>query len=131
MNSKIILKINQLEEALNRFKEVLNVEPQPDYLTDAAIQRFEFCYELIWKTIKMALLLNGVEANSPKDVFKKAFQYNYIKNLDLWVNIIDFRNLTTHTYDQILAEEVFEQLPDYVELFSEVLLKLKKEFINE
>jgi len=37
MNTKIILKINQLEEAIKRFKEVLRAEPQSDYLIDAAI----------------------------------------------------------------------------------------------
>ncbi len=128
---KIILKISQLEKALEKFNEILNINSDKDYIIDASIQRFEFCYELIWKTLKLALQLNSIETNSPKDVLRKAYQYKYIENIDLWINLIEVRNLTTHTYDQILANEVYALLPQYAKIFTKVLYELKREFLND
>lgn len=45
-------KLAALGDALNRLQEVLAMDPQEDSVViDATIHRFEFTYELLWKTV--------------------------------------------------------------------------------
>ncbi len=85
---------------------------------DAAIQRFKFCYELLWKLTKTILNAEGIVCQSPRETFQKAFEVNLIESQKTWASIIVFRNLTTHTYNEDLAHKVFSQLPEYIGLFT-------------
>jgi nucleotidyltransferase substrate binding protein (TIGR01987 family) len=115
-NEKFELKLIQIKSALARFEEAVNSE-ENDLVVDAAIQRFEFCYELLWKLTKTYLNTEGVPCQSPRETFKKAFEMNLIESQKTWASIIEFRNLTTHTYNEDLAHKVFAELPDYLYLF--------------
>src|SRR5688572_18140641 len=72
-----------------------------------AIQAFEICYELSWKTMKRILSHRGIEANSPREVFRLAAQEKFINEVDVWFDFIEKRNLTTHVYNLKVAEEIF------------------------
>lgn len=76
-----------------------------------AIKCFEYCYELSWKTMKKVLESMGVtDINSPRAVFKAASLNQLIDDLDAWDGFITQRNLTSHTYDEDRAHEVFDSL---------------------
>ena len=119
------LHVTQLEAALSTLDEVLMME-WSRVVRDAAIQRFEYCFELVWKLIKRRLKLDGIEVNSPRQAIRHAFENGYIEDADFWFELLEDRNLTTHTYNADIADKVYEsarRLPDA----SRALLQRMKE----
>lgn len=78
-----------------------------------AIQAFEYCYELSWKTMRKVLMNKGIIANSPKDTFRAAAKVNLIADPDNWFDFIDLRNSTVHTYDERKAIEVIAEFEQF------------------
>ncbi len=64
------------------------------------IQSFEFTFEVAWKTLKDYLEYMQVEAVFPRDVIKMSFQYSLIDNGDVWMDMLEKRNLMSHTYNE-------------------------------
>ncbi len=107
-------KILQFEKAISNLEAVLNIDVN-DVTRDSAIQRFEICYELAWKSIKQALIFLGNEAgNSPRDIFKNAFKLLLIRDENIWMDILIQRNLSTHTYSEALANSLYHKLPGFL-----------------
>lgn len=80
-----------------------------DILRDATIQRFEFTFEAAWKTLQLFLLHQGFEATGPRQVLKQAFPFGLIQTpeeADVWLAMLEDRNLTTHTNRETLAEAI-------------------------
>ena len=118
------INIAPLIKASMRFsKGMLSVDNELE--RDGAIQRFEFVFELIWKTLKKILAFKGVDVNSPRDVFRESAKQGFIEDPLVWFEFIKKRNLTVHTYNEEFAEEVFENLPEFQEELSKVLEKIK------
>ena len=67
------IALTRLEEALN----IINTKPELNsIIMDSCIQRFEFCYELLWKALKKLLSAQeAIEANSPKQVMQEAYKF--------------------------------------------------------
>lgn len=115
----------QFEQALIRLEEVL-AQPQNDFMRDSAIQRFEFTLDLAWKAVQIYLKdIHGIDCNSPKQCFREAFRVDLIEYEDTWIDLVDNRNETVHTYKQEIAEKVYAALPKAVSLFRQLLNKLK------
>jgi nucleotidyltransferase substrate binding protein (TIGR01987 family) len=112
------------EKALTKLDEALKAETS-ELIRDAAIQRFEFSYELMWKSLKHVLKDSGLICQSPKSCFKEAFSQGWIKDEELWLQMLSDRNLTTHTYDEILAAKVYKKLPMYLVAMLEILKHIK------
>jgi nucleotidyltransferase substrate binding protein (TIGR01987 family) len=93
---------------------------------DGLIQRFEYTYELAWKTIKKILASKGIIANSPRDVFRAAAQLNIIDNPTLWFDFVDKRNMTTHVYKQELADDVLEIVPVFDQEITKLIKTIQK-----
>jgi nucleotidyltransferase substrate binding protein (TIGR01987 family) len=118
-------KIDKFEQALITFKEALLKNPS-DLERDGAIQRFEYCFDLAWKSAKHYLEQKGIiEINSPRSVFSAAFAEGIIDDENLWSTIILKRNASVHTYNRQLAETLFTELPDYYNAMHSLLIKLK------
>jgi nucleotidyltransferase substrate binding protein (TIGR01987 family) len=79
-----------------------------------AIKCFEYCYELSWKLMKKILLKKGVETSNPRDAFREAGINHLVDDPEMWFDFILKRNLTSHTYDEQLANEIFEFLPIFL-----------------
>ncbi|SES87303.1 nucleotidyltransferase substrate binding protein [Anaerobranca gottschalkii] len=79
---------------------VLKVEKLNTLEKEGLIQRFEYTFELAWKTLKDYLEINGVNANFPREVIKEAFRYNIIEDGEVWMDMLEKRNLLANTYDQ-------------------------------
>ncbi|KKS32248.1 MAG: Nucleotidyltransferase substrate binding protein, HI0074 family [Candidatus Amesbacteria bacterium GW2011_GWA2_42_12] len=115
---------SQFEQALIRLEEAL-AQPKNDFMRDSCIQRFEFTLDLAWKTVQIYLKdVHGIDCNSPKTCFREAFRVDLIEYDDFWIEMVDKRNETVHTYVQELAEKVYEVLPHTVTLFHQLLAKL-------
>ena len=79
-----------------------------------------------WKTIKAFAEERGVICVSPLSCFKEAYHQNLISYNDTWIKeLVETRNKTVHTYDEKLAEEVYNALPNILQSFQELLLALK------
>lgn len=118
---------NDFVSALGRLKEVLLI-PKTAITRDSAIQRFEFTLDLAWKTAKVFLEeFRGIRCSSPKGCFKEAFQQGIIEHDPFWLDLVDLRNDTVHTYKEELADAVFEKLPRAVEYFDTLLVRIEKE----
>lgn len=97
----------RLEEAINESKE----NPKSSTLKDGVIQRFEFTYELCWKIIKYFLEKEGIqEAKSPKSTFREAFVYGLIEDGELWIDMLNDRNLTSQVYDEEIAINIYDKI---------------------
>ncbi|MCG2725920.1 MAG: HI0074 family nucleotidyltransferase substrate-binding subunit [Elusimicrobia bacterium] len=96
-------------KALSRLKEGL-LESGYALSLDGALQRFEFTFEMAWKTMKKFLLVEGFDCASPRDCVKKAFQSGYIENERVWLDMIKDRNLSSHIYDEKDAKAVYNRV---------------------
>lgn len=67
------------------------------------IQLFELTFELAWKTLKDYLEEQGVAAKFPRETIKEGFKYDFIKDGDIWMDMLSKRNLIAHTYDEYNA----------------------------
>ncbi|MBK2124761.1 HI0074 family nucleotidyltransferase substrate-binding subunit [Fangia hongkongensis] len=106
-------KLQDYSSALARLDEALEKDIyQDDMYLDATIQRFEFCYELCWKLMKAYLRYVGVEVNSPRSAFREAFKQGIIVEISVWLKMLDKRNLTSHTYHEDMAKEVYYAIKD-------------------
>lgn len=104
-----------LGNALERLGEILALQKtdREAIYRDAAIQRFEFCMELFWKVLKKILAKEGVEATTPRDVLRKAYQFKLIDDELLWLRMLTDRNLSSHLYQESLARAIFCRMHGY------------------
>ncbi len=111
-------RLEHFKRALQRLEEVLSLPEKNEIIRDSAIQRFEFAFDLAWKSLKDYLLkVHGLECHSPKGCFRLAFSLSLIDHDPYWLQICDYRNLTSHTYEEELANRIYEELPKVLEYF--------------
>ncbi|MEK7728051.1 MAG: nucleotidyltransferase substrate binding protein [candidate division KSB1 bacterium] len=113
MSSRVEDSLSKLETALSRLQEALAEEPSNALYLDGTIQRFEFVFELAWKTLKRALEVEGLVCKTPRETFKTAYQAGWLNEEELWVQMLDDRNVTAHTYDEPLASEIYANIKSY------------------
>jgi nucleotidyltransferase substrate binding protein (TIGR01987 family) len=102
-------KCERFEQVLKQLQKAL-AEPKLEYMRDAVIQRFEFTYELAWNMLKAYLKTQDIEVLSPKETLKIAFQQGLLEDASAWSELHLKRNLTSHTYDEALAEAIYTYL---------------------
>lgn len=106
-------KLDDFNSALTRLEEAIEKDIyKDDMYLDATIQRFEFCYELCWKLIKAYLKYVGIDVNSPRAAFREAFKEGLISEVSIWLKMLDKRNLTSHTYHEDMAKDVYYAIKD-------------------
>jgi nucleotidyltransferase substrate binding protein (TIGR01987 family) len=105
-NERLAQRVTTFTHAVQRLHDAVN-QPDNEFIRDAVIQRFEFCYELAWKMLKLQLSRDGIEAQTPRHTIQMALQAGYIVDGNVWSEIQRMRNLTSHTYDATMAAEVY------------------------
>jgi len=125
--SKLETKLSNFNNALRRLKEAdkeFTTQGASDVVRDGVIQRFEFTYELAWKTAKVFLEDVGIiDINSPKAVIKEAYAQQLIRNEKNWLLMLNDRNMTSHMYKEEMAVEIAERISSYYIKEFELLLK--------
>jgi len=118
MNKKVNDSLVKLEAALKRLSEALVEDSTNALVIDGTIQRFEFAFELTWKTLKRALEVEGLICQTPRETLKNAFQIGWLSVEALWLQMLDDRNMTSHTYDELTAAQIYENIKSeyYVEI---------------
>ena len=98
IDKKIIMggiDITSLLKAQQAFKKAL-LEAKTELERDGVIQRFEFTFELFWKALKRILSFKGIDANSPREVFRQAAKQGLIEDPKVWFEFIKHRNINFH-----------------------------------
>ncbi len=86
------------------------LEKESSFLRDSVIQRFEICWELAWKLLQLRLAVLGVETKNPRDTWTESLKAGLIEDGNAWSALQKMRNLTSHTYDEALAIEVYQHV---------------------
>lgn len=132
MKERIVEKFEDFRSALKRLEEGISIEPDKDIIIDGAIQRFEFVFELSWKLMREYLKYTGLEINNPRGVIKYAYQNGIIEDGDKWLKMLSDRNMTSHLYNQKMAQKIYQNIKfEYVELFRKLLLKFEEIISSE
>lgn len=122
-------KLKLARKAIVTLKEVIELKDSSAITRDAAIQRFEYSFEAVWKAGQFYLrIIEGIEIGSPKGTIRGFFQIGLFneKETQIALGMVDDRNLTSHTYNEKLAEHIFNQLPVYLRILSNWLLHMEK-----
>lgn len=98
-----------LEEAV----ELARQRPLSKLEAQGLIQGFEYTHELAWNTLKDFLEDRGVQAlYGSRDTTRVAFRTGLIENGETWMEMIQSRNLTSHTYNEATADQVIGAILD-------------------
>ena len=118
----------ELQNAVKRLREAV-AQPESDLIRDAVIQRFEFTFELVWKSLKLYLERQGLDCGGPRSTLKKAFTEGLINSpdeADVWLRVLEDRNLTSHAYDEALATRIYQHVvQEYVALLGQMADKIQ------
>ncbi len=100
--------VNRLNEANVAYKK----NSDNDIYQDALIKRFEFTFELAWKTLREFMLDQGysLEILSPKGVISFAWREGIISNEELWLDMLSSRNLSAHDYGRELSADIADKI---------------------
>jgi len=122
------LALIQLSDGVNLFKErELNLLEK-----QGLIQAFEFTHELAWNVLKDYFEYQGnFNIKGSRDAVKEGFKLSLINDGNLWMQMIETRNSTSHIYDKHIAEEivdtiVYRYLTEFLE-FEKTMTKLREE----
>lgn len=119
------IKLEKFKKALLSLETIYLKPARADRTNiDATIQRFEFTFELAWKFLKDYFFEQGIELNYPKEVLQEAFNVNLINNEIIWIQMLKDRNMTSHTYDEKLADEIYIKIKSYVPELRNLLNKI-------
>ena len=106
----------QLKNAINRLDELDNLAKE------GLIQRFEYTFELAWKTLKDYLEFEGIVTQYPRETLKQGFHVEVLNNGEIWIDMLEKRNLLAHTYDQSNFELALKHIqesyfPEIIKLY--------------
>ncbi len=126
-SKEITYSLRKFNQAITRLGEAIE-EKESDLKIDATIQRFEFTFELSWKTLKRVLLYEGEICKTPRECLKSAFRLRLLQDEEIWLSMLDDRNAMAHIYDETAAKEIFSRIADYYTAFSELVKVLKNKY---
>ena len=129
-----MLDFSPLQKALATLAEALAAakeRPGDLFVRDAAIQRFEYSYELCIKSLRrqleaMADSPSQIDGLGYKDMLRLALERKLLANTAPWFVFRELRNITSHTYDASKAERVFAGLPQFLRAAKSLDTALRK-----
>jgi len=112
--------LSQLSDGVKKTKDQLD--------RDGVIQRFEFTFELAWKTLKLFLLAQGIISKSPAEALKESYKFGLIKDEEIFLDMLEDRNQTTHIYSEEISKAIFTRIKkSYLPSLKKLSKELKKE----
>ena len=116
---RVIERVTVARRALATLEELAYKESASVVERDAAIQRFEYTFETVWKSAQAYLReAEGIELASPKGVVRSAWQVGLLSEEDgrLALDMVNDRNLTSHAYNERVASAIHARLGAYAAL---------------
>ena len=108
-------RFDNWQAAFQTLQEAVQVnarEPENKLIQIALIKSFEMTFELSWKTMKDYLKYNGIDIKLPREIIKQAFANDIIVDGQLWIDMLEDRNLMAHTYDEARARVAISHICD-------------------
>ena len=98
----------KVQKKFEQFRAHLHTEQEQA----GAIQAFEYCFELSWKMMQRIIASKAVDTPpGKKDIFRAAARLGLLENPEVWFSFLEQRNMTAHTYDEEVAEDLLAILP--------------------
>jgi len=113
-DEKAAQSLRNLGTAIARLREALAEPAANTLVVDGTIQRFEFVIELFWKTLKHLLAAEHVQAGTPKEALRRAYDARWLSDERLWLAMLKDRNETSHLYSEKLARQIYERIRTYL-----------------
>ena len=128
-------RLQNFQSALSQLREFMGLKSLNKFEQQGLIQCFEYNYELAWNVIKDFYIDQGEQnIQGSRDAYRIAFKRELIINGEIWMEMIKSRALTSHTYNEITANEIVTKITkDYFKefvLLEEKLLKEKEKYIE-
>ena len=121
-------RFENYEKAYRTLSKYIDTELDSEIEKAGLIQFFEMTFELSWKVMKDFLENQGYDVKGPRDAIKLAFQIDLINNGHIWLDALEERNMTVHTYDEQLADKMISHIKgSYYPELKTFYIKLKKE----
>lgn len=130
-NLKIEMSKKNFDLATGSLFEFLQLAQDRNLDRSGVIKAFEFSFETTWKLLQKIFEFDGESVGSPRDAFKFAFRNKLISpsQEQTWLNMIDDRNLTVHTYDVDLSRKIFKSIKEnYGPAFLEIKAHLESKY---
>ena len=125
-------RFDNYQRALNQLTlavRLLEQRPLTDLEKQGLIQGFEFTHELAWNVLKDYLEYEGIQGLiGSRSTVREAFKRGLVKDGEAWMDMIEKRNLSSHTYNLDVAAQVSEAIfNSYYPAFLELQEMLAKE----
>lgn len=126
MKDELNYSIEKFNKALSKLN--IGIKKAKDQLdNDGVIQRFEFTFELLWKTLRLFLLAEGITTKSPKEALKESFRFGLIKDEEIFLDMLEDRNQTSHIYSEEITREIVRRIKKfYLSKLTELSKELRK-----
>jgi len=105
-------RFDNFERAIFLLEHTLQIEEPSDAEMAGLIKFYEMAFELAWKLMKDYLAEDGFMIKSPRQAIKQAFQSELVADGQIWIDALQDRNLTTHTYNESIALQVIADIRD-------------------
>ncbi|MEJ5299601.1 MAG: HI0074 family nucleotidyltransferase substrate-binding subunit [Thermodesulforhabdaceae bacterium] len=118
--------LTRLDESVSK-TEQYKLTGEYSFYRDSSIQRFEFTFEIFWKTLRAFLERDGIICRSPRSCIREFFSLGLISEEEIQIlfRMLEDRNLTVHTYLEEIAEEIYSRLGEYVGLLKDIKGKIE------
>ncbi len=109
-----IQRFENYEKALRRLAEIVNESNKRelnDFERDCIVKRFEFTFECSWRLMKSYAESQGEdEIGASRDSIRRAFKLHIIDDGDVWMEMIKWRNETSHNYNGEVADTAIDNI---------------------
>lgn len=134
MNKPIDLHtvFQKLDDALCWLEEACQQDMSSNTLAvDGTIKRFEFSFELFWKSLKKLLYTESIEVYSPRETLKKAYEFNWLQEETIWLDMLRARNESVHIYDKVKALQIYQEICGYCQAMRTTYNFLAQKYLTQ
>ena len=124
MLTKLQAQYNDLAKALKKLNEALK-QSETELNRDATIQRFEFTFEMSWKVMHSIIKVTNPKLYGVKAIIREAANAGLIDDPKAWLDFLEDRNLTVHTYKEELAKQIYANVKKFPKFVEELLIQTK------
>jgi len=119
-------RFSNYQKALAQLQKFIDKGDLSELEKQGLIKAFEYTYELGWNTLKDFLTYRGqTDIYGSRDAIRKAFTSKLINDGEGWMDMLQSRNKTSHTYNEETAEEITNAvLTRYYALFKKLETRL-------
>ena len=103
-------RFDNFSKSFKVLKRSLEIEKPSEVERGGVIQFYEMSFELAWKMIKDYLQEEGFDVKSPRTAIKQGIQIELLDDPHKWMDALEDRNLTAHTYDEETAKRVYDSI---------------------